>query len=84
MSCEVVKLASITQFPSVALLIIIIVWACAGIGRSRVVAPYTTVEEQKQILRLVFQLFKQQEDKVLVLHVRDNGNGKAAEKVLSP
>ena len=40
-------------------------------------------EEQKQFLGLVFQLFKQQEDKVLVLHVRDNGNGKAAEKVLS-
>ena len=41
------------------------------------------IEEQRKFLRLIFQFFKQHDDKVLVLHVRDNGDGTAAEEVLS-
>ena len=42
------------------------------------------LEEQRQFLKLVFQLAKQHEDKVLVIHARDDENShfKAAEKIL--
>ena len=44
---------------------------------------YRQIEEQHQFLRLVFKLFKQDDNKVLILHVRDKGDGSAARDVLS-
>ena len=41
------------------------------------------IEEQCQFLMLVFKLFKEETNKVLVLHVRDKGDGSAARNVLS-